>query len=183
MIGQTLYGAMVIVKQFPIHRCGHEKKPISANDCLKQLICTNNNPNHYMLATQDPDLTRAVKKRSVCPLIYLKGNTIVMEKPDQSVKEFVRKKEEKSSQLLEKHEIQVLKQLKKKHDLEDSDTEKKTKRRRKGPKGPNPLSCKSKKKRTDLKISSTDQKSANTKKRSRVPKHIKRMFAKIESNV
>lgn len=186
-LSQSLYGAMIVIKQFPIRKCGHEKSPIAANECLREVICGNNNADHYMLATQDSYLTRTVRQSTVCPLIYLKRNTIVMEKPLDSVRETVRKEEEKSYVELGEHEIKVLNQLKRKYDLEEED-QKGGNKRRKGPKGPNPLSCKKKKKKSSEKVDNScsvgpNRETTRKRKRNRVPKHIIKMFDKIESNL
>ena len=42
----TLFGAMSILKQFPIHKCGHEKEPKPAQKCLKSML-KENNPQRY----------------------------------------------------------------------------------------------------------------------------------------
>ncbi|XP_054153180.1 rRNA-processing protein UTP23 homolog [Oppia nitens] len=144
-LSQSLYGALLVIKQFPIHRCGHEKSPIAANDCIRELICGsgNNNPDHYMLATQDLQLTRSVRRSVVCPLIYLNGNVIVMTKPVDSVKEEAHRRGVDASDQLAEHDVQVLSKLKEIHGLaDDSVGDNQPKKRRKGPKGPNPLSCK-----------------------------------------
>lgn len=37
-----VYGATQIVKQFAIHRCRHEKKPLSGSNCLLSMIGKDN---------------------------------------------------------------------------------------------------------------------------------------------
>lgn len=37
-LGSPLAGATQIVKQFYVHRCGHEGKPIAAAECIKQMV-------------------------------------------------------------------------------------------------------------------------------------------------
>lgn len=39
--GPALYGAMLILKKFPVHYCGH-KPPIYAASCLKSMIGNSN---------------------------------------------------------------------------------------------------------------------------------------------
>lgn len=37
-LGAPLTGATQIVKQFFVHKCGHEGKPITAAECIKQMV-------------------------------------------------------------------------------------------------------------------------------------------------
>lgn len=39
---KAVSGAMQIVKQYPIHKCGHEKNSISGTKCLESMIEKNN---------------------------------------------------------------------------------------------------------------------------------------------
>ena len=41
-LGSKLYGAMLIVKQFAVHKCGHEKQAIAGSKCLLSMISSNN---------------------------------------------------------------------------------------------------------------------------------------------
>lgn len=59
LLGPKVYGAMLIVKQFKPQKCGHEKNPISAADCLYSMV-KDGNMNHYFIATQDPALNQEV---------------------------------------------------------------------------------------------------------------------------
>ncbi|CAG2109918.1 unnamed protein product [Medioppia subpectinata] len=195
-LSQSLYGAMLIIKQFPIRRCGHEKSPIDASECLRELICADNNSDHYMLCTQDLVLTRAIRRSTVgCPLIYMRGNAMVMQKPHDTVREAVERREQEASDEHVDHQMDVLKKLKRAHDLDDDDSEAKPRPKRKRTKGPNPLSCKKKTKKpmagqqstapkTSAGSSGGDQRSANKKRRrNRGGKHIRQMFDKISATV
>lgn len=37
-LGAPLTGATQIVKQFFVHKCGHEGKPVTAAECIKQMV-------------------------------------------------------------------------------------------------------------------------------------------------
>ena len=43
-LGPPLYGALKILKQFPVHKCGHDKDPKPAIKCLRSML-GDNNPN------------------------------------------------------------------------------------------------------------------------------------------
>lgn len=38
VFSSAVNGAVQIVKQYAVHRCGHEKKPISGSKCLRSMI-------------------------------------------------------------------------------------------------------------------------------------------------
>lgn len=40
-LGPQLTGATQIVKKFLVHRCGHDKNPISASACMKSMVILN----------------------------------------------------------------------------------------------------------------------------------------------
>lgn len=135
-----LYGATLVIKQFPVRRCGHEKQPITAANCFHSMV-RKRNPDHYMVATQDHDLSERLRALVGVPLLYL-FNAITLEKPSE-------KSERKGMEALHVQsqapgrQLEVVKQLKRKEKLvQDVPV---TRKRRK-PAGPNPLSCKKPKK-------------------------------------
>lgn len=175
---------MLVVKQFPVHKCGHEKNPIGASDCLFSLL-KKSASDHYFLATQDPELTEKVRRLAHVPLIYINMNTIVMEKPQDIAKDIAERSKE-ASLSVEDHQMQTIKSLKKRELGEEEPVKKK---KRKGPKGPNPLSCMKKRnvQSTSVSKQTGQQDDANKrrarKRKNRIPNHIKRMFNKIESDL
>lgn len=44
----NINGATQIVKQYAIHKCGHEKKPISGSKCLLSMIGKNNSSRYTL---------------------------------------------------------------------------------------------------------------------------------------
>lgn len=41
-LGAKTYGAMLIVKKFPLHKCGHEKSSKTGSECLRSMVGTDN---------------------------------------------------------------------------------------------------------------------------------------------
>lgn len=174
-LGPALYGAMLVVKQFQVIKCGHEKNPISATDCLLSAVKENNN-NHYLVATQDPELSEKVRIIPGCPLMYLKFNAINLEKPSEISEETADTTMEHKSNP-SAHHLAILEKLKGELQLDDQ-----KKRKRKRIKGPNPLACK-KKKKSKSTVQTTDD---NLKKRKRkrhqrlkLAKHVKEQLLKL----
>ena len=176
---------MLIVKQFNVRKCGHEKNPIGASECLLSMIKNNNNQDHYIIATQDKKVINEVMKIPGCPILYMKMSAIVMSKPTQASEQDAM--DAGTQQLaIPDHQMSVLKTLKK-NILGESLESKKTRRKRKGPKGPNPLSCKKKKKKPneETQTKNTDDKEKKRKKKKRNRKlndRIKDLVAKIETS-
>ena len=80
------------------------------------------------------------------PVLYLHGNCPTLEKPSDQTSNLVQKTSE--GRLLTSHQANTIKVLKKELFGEPKVTEPKKKKKRKGPKGPNPLSCKKKQKKS-----------------------------------
>lgn len=41
-LGPAFRGASFIIKQYPIHRCGHSKAPVSGSQCILHMIADGN---------------------------------------------------------------------------------------------------------------------------------------------
>jgi Fcf1 len=37
-IGPAVFGAMLIAKQFPLHKCGHDSNPLTGSKCLLSMV-------------------------------------------------------------------------------------------------------------------------------------------------
>ncbi|CAL1299739.1 unnamed protein product [Larinioides sclopetarius] len=60
-LGPKAYGAMRVVKQFKVRKCGHEKNStISAEECILSMV-KDSNPEHLMVATTDPQLSSKIR--------------------------------------------------------------------------------------------------------------------------
>jgi len=138
MLGPLLYGSLKVIEQFECIPCGHTN-PISASLCLEKL---SKKPKEkkmkYFIATQDNNLRIKLRRKVGIPLLYISHNAINMETPSQNS---CTTADEKLSQKMKpsKHEHLPLTQS-------AIDSSKIVKKRKKI-KGPNPLSCKKKKKK------------------------------------
>lgn len=48
LFSSAVNGAMQIVKQYAVHKCGHEKKPASGLQCLQSMIGKNNSSRYIL---------------------------------------------------------------------------------------------------------------------------------------
>nr|CDQ04659.1 Bm14021, isoform b [Brugia malayi] len=126
-LGSALYGALHICRQFDVESCPH--RPVrTAVECIKHMARRMKRRTTYFFATQDNELTEALKQIPGVPILFIKYNAILIDKPSEVT-------------------IQVnLNELKKAILGEDE----KPRRKRKHPKGPNPLSVKKKKKKIQM---------------------------------
>uniref|UniRef100_A0A914CCS5 rRNA-processing protein UTP23 homolog n=1 Tax=Acrobeloides nanus TaxID=290746 RepID=A0A914CCS5_9BILA len=131
-LGSDVYGALVICKQFDIAPCPHHPHRTAA-DCLAHLARRSKKGKapKYFIATQDEQLIAKIKEMGGVPTMSVKFNGILLDKPSESSI----KQADKSYD-----EIEKVKELKKAIIGEPQ-----IKKKKKGPKGPNPLSCKKKK--------------------------------------
>lgn len=161
-LGSKLNGALLVLKQYAVHKCGHEGKPISGSKCFLSML-GKSNPNHYIVGTQDRDLQDKVRGIIGVPLLYLHMKTPVLEKPsDTSIKASVARLSAVGAS-----EAKALEELKVKNGLLLSNEKPKRKKK----KGPNPLSCKKKMKKpgSNSTISKKEgQPEVEKKKRKRV---------------
>uniref|UniRef100_A0A672PAJ6 rRNA-processing protein UTP23 homolog n=1 Tax=Sinocyclocheilus grahami TaxID=75366 RepID=A0A672PAJ6_SINGR len=81
-LAKDLYGAKLILQRFQIRNCKHMKDPLPASECLLSML-GETNPHHYFTATQDQELTTALKKIPGVPLLYIILNTMVSDKPSE----------------------------------------------------------------------------------------------------
>lgn len=174
-LGPLLHGASVILKQFHVRKCGHEKNPISAIDCLRSLMKANvSGDEHYILATQDSHLSHKVRKYPGCPLLYMKLNAMNLEAPSE-VSEQRAKADTAATFEPEDEEMASLEQLKK---VELGKTDKMPKKKKKK-KGPNPLSVKKKSKPATDFSSKTIETNAKKRNRKRKKLNLPNKMAKL----
>ncbi|XP_050294526.1 rRNA-processing protein UTP23 homolog [Anthonomus grandis grandis] len=178
-LGPKLNGALIILKKYVLHKCGHEGKPIPGSQCLLNMVAMEN-PKHYIVCTQDRDLQDKLRLLPGVPLLYLHVKTPVLEQPSEAS---IKRAEEKMTGLVQS-EVEKLKQLKEEEGISTEET--KVKRRKK--KGPNPLSCKKKQKKPQenpiQKKESKPEIEKKKRKKIRIPQHVKeeilkRTFMKI----
>ncbi|KAF2902260.1 hypothetical protein ILUMI_03923 [Ignelater luminosus] len=171
-LGKQVTGALIILKKFPIHKCGHEKRPIPGADCLLSMVGKTNN-NHYMIATQDLDLQNKLRQIPGIPLLYLHQKTPVLEHPTEASI----KSAHDANLGLGEIEKEVIQELKTKHGIVEPENKPK-KKKKKG--GPNPLSCKKKKKVSGVQTKSINKSKDKCeeihkvrRKKIKIPKHVK----------
>ncbi|KAL1512973.1 hypothetical protein ABEB36_002468 [Hypothenemus hampei] len=111
-LGPKLNGALAILKNYVLHKCGHENKNIPGFKCILSMV-SNGNPNHYMVCTQDRDLQEKVRSLPGVPLIFLHMKTPTLEQPSEVS---VKKAHDKTSNLAQS-ELDKLNELKEKEGL------------------------------------------------------------------
>lgn len=181
-LGKSLHGAYLILNQFPTHDCGHAE-PVSASRCLSSFIIDRRNQDHYLVATQDHKLRTKIAKYAVCPLLKLANNSIVIDKPSQKIQSKTNRTHHFLANKMSDDERSNLHRLKDEEDLVDKTRNANDRsKKRKGPKGANPLSCK-KKTSTVSNTRSSNQKEETKpsgrrrhRNKIRIASHIKRLI-------
>lgn len=171
-LGNAFRGTVSLLKTFIIHRCGHEKSPITGSECMKSL----SKESRYILATQDRDLQEWIRMKAGIPLLYLHQVAPTLDPPSALSVKIANKKDKKILNV-SKLEDQRLKYYKAKEGIveEDSSATKKKMRKPKG--GANPLSCKKKKKKDEgTQSGKVDKKTNKSRKRIKIPKHVKEIL-------
>ncbi|CAH0557420.1 unnamed protein product [Brassicogethes aeneus] len=168
-LGSKLHGALLILKKYGIHKCGHEGKPVAGSKCLLSML-GNHNENHYIICTQDRDLQEKVRNIPGVPLLYLHIKTPNLEQPSEASEKFAK---ERLSGIGEIEKVAINKLKTEKGLLSQED---KPKKKRK--KGPNPLSCKKRKKPGNLQNNNIKKKEGQPeiekkkRKRIKIPQHV-----------
>ncbi|ANZ76327.1 BA75_03862T0 [Komagataella pastoris] len=147
---QALYmsrdeGAIEMAKKFERRRCNHNyKDPKSPSECIEDVVVVDGKNKHrYVVATLNEDLRSALRGIPGVPLIYINRSVMIMEPLSKASKEVQIAVE--SGKLTGGLNDAKLAGLRQKDDGLDAEGAPKTKKRS-GPKGPNPLSVKKKKK-------------------------------------
>lgn len=138
-LGGQVYGALRICEQFELVKCAHSPT-LTAADCLRQMCRRAKQPDQqrFGVASQDEKLLFDLRDLGGIPLVSIKFHTLLLEQPSKAS---LNAKEQTSS------ELKSVKDLKKEI-LGESVSELTLKSKKS--KGPNPLSCKKKKKRLQL---------------------------------
>ncbi|XP_066583485.1 rRNA-processing protein UTP23 homolog [Prorops nasuta] len=164
----ALIGATKIIKQFAVHKCGHDKKPVVGAECLKSMVA-DNNLSRYIIATQDRELQDVMRNIPGVPLLYLHGKAPTLESPSTASQEYACNMQKNLGMTTwDQKNIEI---LKKQTGLIQSNE--KTPRKKKVKGGPNPLSCLKKKKKNKPNISSQSKKLKDVSKAVKRTKKIK----------
>lgn len=169
---QALYetrneGAIDLAKQFERRRCNHSfKDPKSPAECIESVVNVNGaNKHRYVVASQDIDLRRKLRTVPGVPLIHLTRSVMIMEPlSTASAKASRMTEEQKLYKGLNDPNIEKAETISK-----GSEKESTPKKRKAGPKAPNPLSMKKKKKTgpSDDEVKDKDDASKDKKRRRR----------------
>lgn len=142
-------GAIDAAKEFERRRCNHNPKdPKSAEECLLSVVNVNGKNKHrYVVATQDVEIRRKLRRVPGVPLVYMNRSVMVME-PLSTASEKVSQEVENAKLYKGLNDAKYAGIAHNEEEAEekgDGSQENKPKKR-KGPKEPNPLSMKKKKK-------------------------------------
>lgn len=135
-LGERALGAAIIAKNYYRLKCKHNE-PVAAADCIREQIAETNE-RRLIVATQDPELLQALRQVPGVPLLRLHGQVPQLEEPSNASKGRATAEEAKKLQpaTWEKTKLPELKAK----EVKAKAMEERPKKRR-GPKGPNPLSC------------------------------------------
>lgn len=153
LLGSKLHGALVVADNFDKWNCGHENA-IQATSCISSLIRTGNQ-NGFFVATQDHELRNKLKLVAGIPLLHVNHNVIVLEKPSTASIEASERQD--SKRLIREHEQELLTKIR-------ADAQGSQRRKIKGPKGPNPLSVKKRKRDYETEVRKNDNKKKKTRR-------------------
>ncbi|KAG7879093.1 hypothetical protein KL905_003512 [Ogataea polymorpha] len=152
--------AIDIAKKMEKRRCNH-KETQSSKDCIGSIVnIDGKNKHRYLVVTQDDRLRQSLRTVPGVPLIYMKRSVMIME-PMSPVSERVVQETEarKLTSYLNDPRAGVQEQ-----DGAEIEEQGPAKKKRKGPKGPNPLSVKKPKKQEE------PEKGGSKRKRKRAHK-------------
>jgi len=137
--GSKYSGAAIIAKRFERIECAHGKGVKKELECLKSLVGEGNG-RRLCFGAQAVELRNFVRKVPAAPLLFIRECVPIFEPPSAVSRDAVRERlEEKTSLSREaKRKVEAL------QTGEERPPEQKG-RKRKGPREPNPLSCKKKK--------------------------------------
>jgi len=130
--GKEQQPAVDLAKTFERRKCNH-REAIPGDECLTSIIGTNNK-HRYVVATQSHPLRVELRSIPAAPIIHINRSVMVLEPPSDTTLEAKRANEERTLHA-------TLPELK----SASTSTSTQPPRKKKGPKGPNPLSVKKKK--------------------------------------
>ncbi|KAL1918654.1 uncharacterized protein VTP21DRAFT_2676 [Calcarisporiella thermophila] len=145
---ENVDAAKQLVRDMEKRRCPHREEAVSAHQCISEIIA-DTNPHNYCVSSQDPNLRELLRCIPGVPLLYINRSVLILEPPSEETLEHAQRAEMKKIHA-KKEELDFLQRrnpeaLAKKKEEE----ERGKKRKRKGPKGPNPLSVKKSKKKKE----------------------------------
>ncbi|CCD26794.1 rRNA-binding ribosome biosynthesis protein UTP23 NDAI_0I02250 [Naumovozyma dairenensis CBS 421] len=141
--------AIELARRFERRRCNHNpKEPKTAIECIESVVNINGQNKHrYVVASQDLATRRKLRQVPGVPLIHISRAVMIMEPlSDVSAQVSRRKENEKLYKGLNDPKFTGVKSAVDKETVKEKEsTDQQKKKRKIGPKGPNPLSMKKKK--------------------------------------
>lgn len=152
-----------VAKAVERRRCGHHEldEPLSALECLESVVDgkgSGNNKHKYVVATQDINVRKKMRKIVGVPLVYIEKSVMILEpmpKATQDVRERELKAKTRVGLIAGRNLGQSMPGEKRMREDEgdengeDAAPAVKKQKKAKGPKGPNPLAVKKAKKEND----------------------------------
>ncbi|KAJ2376453.1 hypothetical protein IW150_001975 [Coemansia sp. RSA 2607] len=134
--------AIAVSKTFEKRHCSH-KEPVAGINCIEELL-NGENKNNYCIAVQSEELRSKLRNIPGVPILHVRRTLIILENTSQATKD----KQEAIVQgklAVSTAEKKLLQDVKKAEISQKQALRKNVPRKKKGPKGPNPLSVKKKK--------------------------------------
>ncbi|KAH9857848.1 Fcf1-domain-containing protein [Lenzites betulinus] len=156
--GKTQQPAVDLAKTFERRKCNH-REAIPGDECLASVV-GETNKHRYVVATQSQDLRPTLRAVPGVPIVHMNRSVMILEPPSDATLR-VKALEESKALLPSGSEAAT---------LPAAPTQEPPKKRKKGPKGPNPLSVKKKKSQTE----GSTKKSAGEAPRAQVGEKRKR---------
>lgn len=148
-MGKEVAGARLLLKRYPLHKCGHEER-CSAAECLLAQLGTKNEE-HFFVATQDRRLQRQCMAVAGGAVLYASVNGVHLEAPSATQKEAVAQEEQQhllpSQAELLAPVLQELAEDQQAQHAQHAQQRDRPQLRHKRAKGPNPLAALPKKKK------------------------------------
>lgn len=157
--GKALQPVVDFAKTLERRKCNH-REAIAGDECLADVV-GDSNKHRYVIAGQSSALRVRLRKIPAVPLVHITRSVMILEPPSEATLAAKDAAEEKG----QKPSTQELAKLKQLQPAADEPPRKK----RKGPKGPNPLSVKKKKGPTDGELDRTRKRHAQGARPESVP--------------
>jgi len=132
--GKEQQPAVDLAKNFERRKCNH-REAIPGDECLTSVIGTNNK-HRYVVATQSHPLRVKLRSVPAAPIVHINRSVMVLEPPSDTTLNAKQTNEERTLHAT----LPELKSV-----VSTSTSIQPTRKKKKGPKGPNPLSVKKKK--------------------------------------
>ncbi|KAG4305896.1 hypothetical protein PORY_000806 [Pneumocystis oryctolagi] len=130
-----------VAKTYERRRCNHKDNPLSPEDCIYSVVNINGKNKHrYVVATQSQSIRAKLRSIPGVPLSYINRSVLILESSSFSTL--------KTKELKEQEKLGLKKEESEKipgFNKEQEDISQIKKKRKRGPREPNPLSVKKKK--------------------------------------